>query len=90
MPRISHVRPENVTEPDLVEILEQSRTFGTPRLESQAIRAHVPAVLRTFRLIPHFVDAVAVVGGMPRVWHQVSVRVLQTFGLSNAPRGNRA
>ena len=24
------------------------RTYGTPRLESQAIRAHVPAVLRTF------------------------------------------
>lgn len=48
MARISYVRPENVTEPDLVEILQQSRTFGTPRLESQAIRAHVPAVLRTF------------------------------------------
>lgn len=48
MPRISYVRPEDVTEPDLVAILEQSRTFGTPRLESQAIRAHVPAVLRTF------------------------------------------
>ncbi|RZT25544.1 AhpD family alkylhydroperoxidase [Mycobacterium sp. BK558] len=48
MPRISYVRPEDVTEPDLVAILEQSRTFGTPRLESQAVRAHVPAVLRTF------------------------------------------
>ncbi|ORA53013.1 carboxymuconolactone decarboxylase family protein [Mycolicibacterium chubuense] len=48
VPRISYVRPEDVTEPDLVAILEQSRTFGTPRLESQAVRAHVPAVLRTF------------------------------------------
>lgn len=48
MARISYVRPEDVTETDLVEILQQSRTFGTPRLESQAIRAHVPAVLRTF------------------------------------------
>ncbi len=48
MARISYVRPESVTEPDLVDILAQSRTFGTPRLESQAIRAHVPAVLRTF------------------------------------------
>ncbi|GFM18299.1 MULTISPECIES: carboxymuconolactone decarboxylase family protein [Mycobacteriaceae] len=48
MPRISYVRPENVTEPDLAAILEESRTYGTPRLESQAIRAHVPAVLRTF------------------------------------------
>ena len=48
MPRISYVRPEDVTEPDLAAILEESRTYGTPRLESQAIRAHVPAVLRTF------------------------------------------
>ena len=48
MPRISYVRPENVTEPDLAAILEESRTYGTPRLESQAIRAHVPAALRTF------------------------------------------
>ena len=48
MPRISYVRPENVTEPDLAAILAESRTYGTPRLESQAIRAHVPAVLRTF------------------------------------------
>ncbi|CAN3130799.1 carboxymuconolactone decarboxylase family protein [Mycobacterium sp. smrl_JER01] len=48
MARISYIRPEQVTDPDLVAILEQSRTFGTPRLESQAIRAHVPAVLRTF------------------------------------------
>ena len=48
MARISYVRPESVTEPDLVDILAQSSTFGTPRLESQAIRAHVPAVLRTF------------------------------------------
>ena len=48
MPRISYVRPETVTDSELVEILDQSRRFGTPRLESQAIRAHVPAVLRTF------------------------------------------
>lgn len=48
MARISYVNPADVTDADLVEILDQSRTFGTPRLESQAIRAHVPAVLRTF------------------------------------------
>ena len=48
MPRISYVRPEDVTEPDLAAILQDSRIHGTPRLESQAIRAHVPAVLRTF------------------------------------------
>ena len=48
MPRISYVNPADVTDPDLVRALEDSRTYGTPRLESQAIRAHVPAVLRTF------------------------------------------
>jgi AhpD family alkylhydroperoxidase len=48
VPRISYVNPEGVTEPDLVRILEDSRKYGTPRLESQSIRARVPAVLRTF------------------------------------------
>ncbi len=48
MARISYVDPESVTDPDLAAILEQSRRFGTPRLESQSIRAHVPAVLTTF------------------------------------------
>jgi len=48
MPRISYVRPEDVTEPDLVGLLQDSRIYGTPRVESQSIRAHVPAVLRTF------------------------------------------
>jgi AhpD family alkylhydroperoxidase len=48
MPRISYVDPSTVTDPGLAALLEESRTYGTPRLESQAIRAHVPAVLRTF------------------------------------------
>jgi AhpD family alkylhydroperoxidase len=48
MPRISYIRPEDVTEPDIVGLLQDSRIYGTPRLESQSIRAHVPAVLRTF------------------------------------------
>jgi AhpD family alkylhydroperoxidase len=48
MPRISYVAPESITDPELVSYLEDSRKYGTPRLESQAIRAHVPAVLRTF------------------------------------------
>lgn len=48
MPRISYVDPSTVTDPELAALLEESRTYGTPRLESQAIRAHVPAVLRTF------------------------------------------
>jgi len=48
MPRISYVDPSTVTDPELAGYLEDSRRHGTPRLESQAIRAHVPAVLRTF------------------------------------------
>ena len=48
MPRISYVDPSSVTDPELVEVLELSRAHGTPRLESQSIRAHVPAVLKTF------------------------------------------
>lgn len=48
MPRISYVDPDSVTDPDLARYLADARAHGTPRLESQAIRAHVPAVLRTF------------------------------------------
>jgi AhpD family alkylhydroperoxidase len=48
MARISYVDPSTVTDPGLAAVLEDSRTYGTPRLESQSIRAHVPAVLRTF------------------------------------------
>jgi AhpD family alkylhydroperoxidase len=48
MPRISYVDPASITDPELAGYLDDSRRFGTPRLESQAIRAHVPAVLRSF------------------------------------------
>ena len=48
MPRISYVDPDSVTDPELAGYLADARDHGTPRLESQAIRAHVPAVLRTF------------------------------------------
>ncbi len=48
MPRISYIDPDSIVDPELVGYMEDSRRFGTPRLESQAIRAHVPAVLRSF------------------------------------------
>ncbi len=48
MPRISYVDPSTITDPELVGYIEDSLTYGTPRVESQAIRAHVPAVLRSF------------------------------------------
>lgn len=47
MPRISYVDPASITDPELAGYFEDSRRYGTPRLESQAIRAHVPAVLRS-------------------------------------------
>jgi hypothetical protein len=47
MPRIPY--PDlDALEPGDREILEFARAQGTPRPESQAIRAHVPAVLHAF------------------------------------------
>jgi AhpD family alkylhydroperoxidase len=48
MARISYVDPSTITDETVARYLDQARTYGTPRLESQAIRAHVPAVLETF------------------------------------------
>jgi hypothetical protein len=48
MPRISYVNPAAVTDPEIQSYLEDARLHGTPRPESQAIRAHVPAVIRAF------------------------------------------
>jgi hypothetical protein len=48
MPRISYFPPEDLRDDDLRGYLEHPATFGTPRPESQAIRAHVPAVMRAF------------------------------------------
>ncbi|HEX8858460.1 MAG TPA: carboxymuconolactone decarboxylase family protein [Actinomycetes bacterium] len=48
MAHLSYVDPSSLTDPDLVDIMEFARQNGTPRPESQAIRAHVPDLLRTF------------------------------------------
>jgi AhpD family alkylhydroperoxidase len=48
MPRISYVQPESLSDPRDRELLERARLHGTPRPESQAVRAHVPEILRTF------------------------------------------
>jgi AhpD family alkylhydroperoxidase len=48
MARISYVDPDSLDDPQDREILEHARLHGTPRPESQAIRAHVPEILRTF------------------------------------------
>jgi alkylhydroperoxidase family enzyme len=47
-PHISYVDPTTVTDPELLEIMERARTFGTPRPESQSIRLHHPHVMKAF------------------------------------------
>jgi hypothetical protein len=48
MPRIPYVDPETVTDPEIKDYLEPARREGTPRPESQAVRAHLPNVIRAF------------------------------------------
>lgn len=51
MPRISYPDLSHVTDPEALAILDRARQVGTPRPESQAIRTHVPAVLKTFSAV---------------------------------------
>jgi len=48
MPKISYYPVDRIDDPELHAILDHAARHGTPRLESQAIRAHVPATLRDF------------------------------------------
>jgi alkylhydroperoxidase family enzyme len=43
-PRISYVDPTTITDPAMLAELDRCAREGTPRPESQAIRAHVPGV----------------------------------------------
>src|SRR5919205_2245105 len=47
-PRISYVDPATIKDADMLAELDRCRREGTPRPESQAIRAHVPAVFWSF------------------------------------------
>jgi alkylhydroperoxidase family enzyme len=47
-PRISYVDPADIADPDMLAELDRCRREGTPRPESQAVRAHVPAVFWSF------------------------------------------
>ena len=46
--RISYVDPATVSDPAMIAEFERCAKFGTPRPESQAIRAHVPPVMMAF------------------------------------------
>jgi len=48
MPHISYVDLSLVTDPEILGYLDLARREGTPRPESQAIRAHNPSVIRAF------------------------------------------
>jgi alkylhydroperoxidase family enzyme len=47
-PRISYVPPADIKDPAMLAELDRCRREGTPRPESQAVRAHVPAVFWSF------------------------------------------
>jgi alkylhydroperoxidase family enzyme len=47
-PRISYVDPSTVTDPAMLAEFDRCAREGTPRPESQAVRAHVPAVFWSF------------------------------------------
>ncbi len=46
--RISYVDPATIKDPAMLEELERCRREGTPRPESSAVRAHVPACFWSF------------------------------------------
>jgi len=48
MPRIPYPDHTTITDEEILGYLEDARVHGAPRPESQAIRAHVPAVIRAF------------------------------------------
>lgn len=48
MPRIPYVDPSTVEDPEIRGYLERARLEGTPRPESQAVRAHNPNAIRAF------------------------------------------
>ena len=48
MPRIPYVDPAQISDPEIAAYLDLARKEGTPRPESQAIRARNPTVIRAF------------------------------------------
>lgn len=48
MARISYVDPASISDPEIRAFIDEAERVGTPRPEIQLIRAHVPAVIRSF------------------------------------------
>ena len=47
-PRISYIKPEDIKDPNMVSELKRCAEIGTPRPESESIRAHVPEIFFWF------------------------------------------
>lgn len=60
MARIPYPSLDEINDPEILAILRRAAEVGTPRPESQALRAHAPAVLKTFTAawMETFVDGV--------------------------------
>jgi hypothetical protein len=48
MARLSYVDRDTIEDPEIRAFIEEAERVGTPRPEIQLIRAHVPAVIRSF------------------------------------------
>jgi len=48
MPNISYPDLDAINDEEVLDILDRARRIGTPRPETQAIRSHVPAVVKSF------------------------------------------
>lgn len=49
--RISFIDPASITDPAMIAEFERCAKFGTPRPESQAIRAHRPPIMMAFATV---------------------------------------
>jgi hypothetical protein len=50
MARISYVIPQDISDPEVAQWLDEAIAAGRPGPENQAIRAHQPDVMRSFTL----------------------------------------
>jgi hypothetical protein len=51
MAHISYLGPDEISDPQCRKWLEQAMEKGSPGPENQAIRAHNPAIMRSFSMI---------------------------------------
>ena len=51
MARISFVHPDDITDPEMRQWMDDALKTGTPGPENQAIRAHNKTVMRSFTML---------------------------------------